>query len=91
MDLGIAGRACVVTGAGRGIGRATARMLCEAGGQVLLVARTEAEVARGRRPNAGGPAPPSNGRAAHLAIDVTEPDAGERIVAEAEERFGSST
>ena len=45
MDLGLGGRACVVTGAGRGIGRATARMLCEAGGQVLLVARTEDELA----------------------------------------------
>ena len=33
MDLGIAGKACVVTGAGRGIGRATAGMLCEAAGR----------------------------------------------------------
>ena len=44
MDLGLAGRTCVVTGAGRGIGRATARMLCEAGAQVLLVARSEDEL-----------------------------------------------
>ena len=54
MDLGLAGKACVVTGAGRGIGRATARMLCEAGGQVLLVARTEDEV-EGRPPSADAP------------------------------------
>jgi NAD(P)-dependent dehydrogenase (short-subunit alcohol dehydrogenase family) len=88
MDLGITGRACVVTGAGRGIGRATARMLCEAGGQVLLVARTESEV-RDAAGECGRAGAPSNGRAAHLAIDVTEATAGERILAEAEDRFGS--
>lgn len=87
MDLGLAGRSCAVTGAGRGIGRATARMLCEAGGQVLLIARTEAEVqdAATECGRAGGAV---NGRAAHLALDVTEPDAAERIVAEATDRFG---
>ncbi len=30
----------------------------------------------------------ANGRAAHLVCDVTEPDAGERILSEAEQRFG---
>ena len=53
MDLGLAGRACVVTGASRGIGRETARQLCAEGANVLLVARDEErlrEVAgRGRR------------------------------------------
>ena len=88
MDLGIAGKACVVTGAGRGIGRATAQMLCEAGGQVLLVARTESEV-RDAAGACGRTGAPANGRAAHLAIDVTEAEAGERILAEAEDRFGS--
>ena len=88
MDLGIAGRGCVVTGASRGIGRATARMLCEAGAQVLLVARGDEELAEaaaacGRAGAAG------NGRAAHLAIDVTATDAAERILAEAEDRFGA--
>ncbi len=87
MDLGIAGRACVVTGAGRGIGRATARMLCEAGGQVLLVARTESEIQEAAA-DCGRAGAPSHGRAAHLAFDVTEADAGERIRSEAEDRFG---
>ena len=89
MDLGIAGRACVVTGAGKGIGRATARMLCEAGGQVLLLARTEDHVAEAAA-ECGRAGAAANGRATHLAIDVTEPDAGERILAAAVERFGAA-
>jgi NAD(P)-dependent dehydrogenase (short-subunit alcohol dehydrogenase family) len=87
MDLGLKGRACVVTGAGRGIGRATARMLCEAGGQVLLVARTEAEVAAAAA-ECGRAGAAANGRAAHLALDVSGAEAGGRILAEAEDRFG---
>ena len=45
MDLGLTGRACVVTGASRGIGRETARLLCAEGADVLLVARDEARLA----------------------------------------------
>jgi 3-oxoacyl-[acyl-carrier protein] reductase len=40
MDLGLTGRACVVTGASRGIGRATADLLEQEGARVLRVART---------------------------------------------------
>jgi 3-oxoacyl-[acyl-carrier protein] reductase len=39
MDLGLDGRACVVTGASRGIGRATAAALAAEGARVLGVAR----------------------------------------------------
>ena len=41
MDLGLNGRACVVTGATRGIGQATARLLAAEGANVLGVARGE--------------------------------------------------
>jgi 3-oxoacyl-[acyl-carrier protein] reductase len=68
MDLGLDGRACVVTGATRGIGAATARALAEEGARVLRVAR---------------------GDDADLSIDVTEPDAAERVVDECVERLGS--
>jgi 3-oxoacyl-[acyl-carrier protein] reductase len=68
MDLGLRGRACVVTGASRGIGLATARALEAEGARVLGVAR---------------------GEGADLALDVTEPDAAERVVQECVERFGS--
>jgi 3-oxoacyl-[acyl-carrier protein] reductase len=40
MDLGLAGRACVVTGASRGIGLATADLLDAEGAKVLRVARS---------------------------------------------------
>ena len=39
MELGLEDRACVVTGASRGIGLATARALCAEGAAVLLLAR----------------------------------------------------
>jgi NAD(P)-dependent dehydrogenase (short-subunit alcohol dehydrogenase family) len=85
--LGLTGRACAVTGASRGIGRETARQLCAEGAGVLLIARSadRLEEAADECGRAGAAA---NGRAAHLALDVTDPDAGERIVAEAKERFG---
>ena len=54
MDLGIASRTAVVTGATRGIGAAVAALLEAEGAQVVRVARSE-------------------------GIDVTAPDAAERI------------
>ena len=58
MNLGLEGRVCVVTGATRGIGAATARMLAQEGATVLSVARSGADV----------------------ELDVTAPDAGERLL-----------
>lgn len=83
MDLGLAGRGCIVTGASRGIGRETARLLCAEGADVLLVARGE----DGVREAAEGCAA-AGGSAHPLALDVTAPDAGERMVAAAVEAFG---
>ena len=100
MDLGLKGRACVVTGASRGIGAETARLLCAEGANVLLVARNEerlrAAADAAQRHDATGsdrdevshPAA-SAGRAETLRLDVTENDAGERILAAATEHFGA--
>jgi 3-oxoacyl-[acyl-carrier protein] reductase len=88
MDLGLKGRACVVTGASRGIGAETARLLCAEGAKVLLVARNEgrlntaAQAAREAGAEIGG-------TAETLVLDITDPDAGERMLAAATEHFGS--
>jgi 3-oxoacyl-[acyl-carrier protein] reductase len=88
VDLGLSGRACVVTGASRGIGRETARLLCAEGADVLLVARNEERLAEATK-EAAAAGTGAGGRAAHLVLDVTAEDAGELIVAAANEHFGS--
>jgi 3-oxoacyl-[acyl-carrier protein] reductase len=83
MDLGLDGKACAITGASRGIGREVARRLCAEGAGALLVARSADSLAEAARECelAGGSAEP-------LALDVTAPDAGDRILAAASASFG---
>ena len=83
MDLGLGGRVCAITGASRGIGRETARQLAAEGASVLVVARSADALAETAREcqELGAEAEP-------LVLDVREPDAGERILAAAEDRFG---
>jgi 3-oxoacyl-[acyl-carrier protein] reductase len=83
VNLGLEGKACVVTGASRGIGLDVAKRLCEEGASVLLVARGEKELAK-----AASDAESAGGKAAALALDVTEPDAADRILSQASESFG---
>jgi 3-oxoacyl-[acyl-carrier protein] reductase len=88
MELGLKGRACVVTGASQGIGRETARLLCAEGAGVLLVARGEERLAAAAEA-VGAAGAGSGGQAAMLAIDVTDDDAGQRMTEAASERFGA--
>jgi 3-oxoacyl-[acyl-carrier protein] reductase len=88
MDLGLKGRACVVTGASRGIGAETAKQLCTEGAQVLLVARNE-ERLRTAAEAATAAGTETGGRAEILILDVTAEDAGERMLTTATDRFGS--
>jgi 3-oxoacyl-[acyl-carrier protein] reductase len=88
MDLGLRGRSCVVTGASSGIGHATALQLCAEGANVLLVARGE-ERLNAVTEEAARAAEPAGGAAAALVLDVTEEDAGLRMLTVAEQRFGS--
>jgi 3-oxoacyl-[acyl-carrier protein] reductase len=85
VDLGLGGKACVVTGASRGIGRETARKLCAEGADVLLVARSESDLrdAAGECERKG-----VKGKAVPLTLDVTNPDAGERMLSAAIDLFG---
>jgi 3-oxoacyl-[acyl-carrier protein] reductase len=80
VDLGIEGRASVVTGASRGIGLATAVALRAEGARVLLVARSEESLAAA--------VATVGGESAGFPIDVTEARAAEAILAECERRFG---
>ena len=80
MDLGIQGRACIVTGASRGIGLATARVLAAEGARVLLVGRREDALAE-----AGAAI---EGEFATFAADVTEPDAADRVADACGRSFG---
>ena len=75
-----AGRIALVTGAGRGIGAATARLLADGGAAVALAARTEGEVAAVAREISA-----SGGAALALPLDVADEDA----VASAFERVRS--
>jgi NAD(P)-dependent dehydrogenase (short-subunit alcohol dehydrogenase family) len=73
----------VVTGASRGIGLETARLLCAGGASTLLVARAAAHLEQAVAACAA-----AGGRAAALECDVTDPDSGERMLAAAREAFG---
>ncbi len=74
MDFGLSGRGCVVTGASRGIGRATARILCAEGAKVLLVARTEEQLLEAADECAAA-GEEAGGQAESLAADLSEPEA----------------
>jgi NAD(P)-dependent dehydrogenase (short-subunit alcohol dehydrogenase family) len=83
MDLGLRDRACIVTGASGGIGRATAVSLAREGASVLLLGRRSETLADG-----AGECRAAGGRGEPLALDVTAADAGERAVRACIERFG---
>ncbi|MGI8557712.1 MAG: SDR family NAD(P)-dependent oxidoreductase [Solirubrobacteraceae bacterium] len=79
MDLGLKDKVCVVTGASRGIGLETARLLSDEGARVLLVARGAADLSA---------ASALCGGAQTLALDVTAVGAAERVAQECAERLG---
>jgi len=83
MDLGLRDRACIITGASGGIGRAVAVSLAREGASVLLLGRREDVLGEVTREcEAAG------GRAEPLALDVTSSEAGDQAVRGCLDRFG---
>jgi 3-oxoacyl-[acyl-carrier protein] reductase len=73
MELGLSGKACVVTGSTGGIGLETARLLAAEGAQVVTCGRSAA---------------PEIGEAAHVVADLADPAAPAAVVARAVDRLG---
>ena len=71
---GVEGRAALVTGGGRGIGRATAELLASRGARVMCIARNEQELV-----DVG---------LEYATADLGTPEGCERAVSEAERRLG---
>jgi NAD(P)-dependent dehydrogenase (short-subunit alcohol dehydrogenase family) len=71
------GKVALVTGAGRGIGRAIALALCEAGAELVLVSRTERELQA-----VAADVRAKGGRARPVVCDVTDGAAVARVFAE---------
>ena len=83
MAGALSGRGALVTGAGRGIGAATARALAAAGARVVVSARSTDQIeAVAAEIRAAG------GTAMAIAADVTDPPALEAMLADADDRLG---
>jgi len=79
----VTGRVAVITGAGRGIGAATAVALAQAGADVVISARTEEQLAAvAREVEAAGR------RAVVVPADLSDPAAAAGLAAAAVEAFG---
>ena len=83
IDLGLQGSTVVVTGAGSGIGAATARLLGAAGASVVLVGRRESLLRQCA--DAIGQA---GGRGFCVPADLADPASPGRIISAAHEAFG---
>jgi 3-oxoacyl-[acyl-carrier protein] reductase len=83
VDLGLRDRVCVVTGASRGIGRATAVPLAADEAGVVLIGRALQTLA-----DAAEACTYAGGRAEPLVLDVTQPDAGDQVRDHCLARFG---
>jgi len=84
MDLGLAGKTALVTGASAGLGFGVARALVEEGANVVVCARGEERLAESVQTlNEIG-----SGRAIGLVGDVSVPGQPERIIADAQRAVG---
>jgi nogalaviketone/aklaviketone reductase len=83
LELGLRGAVVIVTGAGSGIGAATARQLGTAGAPVVLVGRREAVLK-----DVAAEIVEDGGMALCVPADLADPDSPRRIADASLERFG---
>jgi 3-oxoacyl-[acyl-carrier protein] reductase len=84
MDLHLGGKTAIVTGGSRGIGSYIARALAAEGCRLVICARGEDALQA-----TAGELEASGAEVVALPLYLTEPDAAGRLVAAAEDRFGS--
>ncbi len=84
MDLGIKGRAALVTGASRGIGRETARQFLEEGARVMICGRNAETLEQTRAELAGQ----TGGEIHAVVADMIKPDDIKRLVDSAKKQLG---
>jgi 3-oxoacyl-[acyl-carrier protein] reductase len=82
MDLGLADRVFILTGASRGLGFATAQELVADGARVVISSRSSDAIAQAVDELGG------DGYAAGVVADLTDPDTPRELVDTATERFG---
>ncbi len=81
MDLGLAGRVFILTGAAAGLGRATAEVLVSEGAHVVVSGRHAETVERAAQEL-------GEGKAVGVVADNASPESPARLVAAARESFG---
>src|SRR5688572_10576841 len=84
MDLALKGRKAIVTGGGRGIGKAIARELAREGVDVVIVSRSKDQLTATARELEAE----TKGRVIPLTADVTSREQVDSIVTEAVGRLG---
>jgi NAD(P)-dependent dehydrogenase (short-subunit alcohol dehydrogenase family) len=82
-EIDLTGQVAIVTGGGRGIGRAIALELASAGASVDVVARTEDQIAETVDDIAQ-----EGGRAVAVPADVSDPESVERMIRDVERALG---
>lgn len=82
MDFGYEGKAVVITGSSKGIGRQTAEEMLKLGAKVMLVARGEEALVRAQKELS------AYGKVEYIVQDVTEAGAGETIINAVIDKFG---